>query len=221
MTSVGLMLPSDAPDDGAKEGDALAPLADERLTSGVRPTPAHPDAEALARAHLDGGDRRAAIAVLARAHGPSLGRLCFAMLGRKEDADEAAQESLLALYDGLVDYRAEGSLRAYLFGIARRICARRIEVRTRQARRGRLLTPIDETTTPSDDDPARALECARVRDALETLRPTEREALLLRFEGELPFREVAIACGIEEPAARQRVSRALALLRTRLSDGET
>jgi RNA polymerase sigma-70 factor (ECF subfamily) len=57
----------------------------------------------------------------------------------------------------------------------------------------------------------------RARRALDQIRPSEREAVILRYVGELSFREVAIACGIDEPAARKRVSRALARLRETLS----
>jgi len=53
----------------------------------------------------------------------------------------------------------------------------------------------------------------RARELLERVRPTEREALLLRYTGELSFREVGEAVGIDEATARKRVSRALARLR--------
>jgi RNA polymerase sigma-70 factor (ECF subfamily) len=42
--------------------------------------------------------------------------------------------------------------------------------------------------------------------------------VVLRYESDLSFREVAEACGIEEAAARKRVSRALERLREVLSD---
>ena len=66
-------------------------------------------------------------------------------------------------------------------------------------------------------DPAELVELARdgvrARALLEQIRPSEREALLLRYLGELSFREVADAAGIDEAAARKRVSRALLHLR--------
>jgi len=46
--------------------------------------------------------------------------------------------------------------------------------------------------------------------------------LILRYAGGLSFREVAAACGIDEAAARKRVSRAHARLREQLdTDAET
>jgi RNA polymerase sigma-70 factor (ECF subfamily) len=53
----------------------------------------------------------------------------------------------------------------------------------------------------------------RARAALEAVRPSEREALLLRYVAELSYQEVGQACGLEETAARKRVSRGLANLR--------
>jgi RNA polymerase sigma factor (sigma-70 family) len=64
------------------------------------------------------------------------------------------------------------------------------------------------------DDIASAREdAARARRALDTLKPSERDAILLRYEGGLNYRDVAAACGIDEASARKRVSRALVRLR--------
>jgi RNA polymerase sigma-70 factor (ECF subfamily) len=50
--------------------------------------------------------------------------------------------------------------------------------------------------------------------ALDELKPSERDAVLLRYEAGLSYREISEACGIDEAAARKRTSRALAELRT-------
>lgn len=175
--------------------------------------------ESEVRAHLDARNERGAIAACARHFGGALGRLCFAMLGAQSEAEEAMQETLLAAYDGIKSYRGEGAVRAWLYGIARRICAKRIEVRVRQDRRSRLIAPASETSIDGADT---LVEAARrghaVRVALAELRPTEREAVLLRYEGDLSFKEVGAACGIDEAAARKRVSRALGRLRERLGE---
>ena len=170
--------------------------------------------EALAR-----GDGRAAIAAMARVHGAALGRLCFVLLRSQAEADEMVQEALLTAYDAMASYRAEGSPRAWVFGIARRLCAKRLEVRTRQARRRDLAR--DEAPKDGPDALVEGAHDAQIlRDALAELRPTEREAVLLRYVSDLSFREVGAACGIEEAAARQRVGRAVARLRERLHDSQ-
>ena len=170
------------------------------------------------RARLAEKDARGAIAICARRWGISIGRLCFAMLGVRSEADETVQETLLAAYDGIDGFRGDGSVKAWLFGIARRQCARRLEVRTRQERRSKMIVDAsnDAESTESIVDVAR--RTLQLRAALNELRPTEREAVLLRYEADLSFKDVALACGIDEPAARKRVSRALQRLRERLSE---
>ncbi|MBI5514708.1 MAG: RNA polymerase sigma factor [Deltaproteobacteria bacterium] len=158
------------------------------------------------------GDPRGALGLCARLHGPAIGRLCMSWLGSQAEAEEAAQETLLAALDALGQFRGDGTVRAWLFGIARRVCARRVETRGRREARLRLVH------ADADSPDAAALlatrrRAERVRLALEQLKPSERDAVVLRYEGELSFREVADACGIDEAAARKRVSRALERLR--------
>jgi RNA polymerase sigma-70 factor (ECF subfamily) len=141
----------------------------------------------------------------------------MAFLGAQGEADEVAQETLLAAYDAFPTYRAEGTVKAFLFGIARRLCARALEKRSRQTARLRLVHDTDHG--PDAGDLALRRESAeRARTALASLRPTEREALLLRYQGDLSFREVASACGCDEAAARKRVSRGLSRMRELLTE---
>ena len=168
-------------------------------------SPSDPVVELLAR-----GDHRAALALCARTHGPALGRVCMALLGTQADADEAVQETLLAAHRGFGGFRGEGSVRAWLFGIARHVCARRLEGRRRDQR---LLEVVPPAGDGADGFAARR-RARRVRRALEQLRPSERDALVLRYVAELSHREIAIACNIDEAAARKRVSRALEALRS-------
>ena len=53
-----------------------------------------------------------------------------------------------------------------------------------------------------------------LRVALEKLKPSEREALALRYVADLSHREIAETCGLDEAAARKRISRALDRLRS-------
>jgi RNA polymerase sigma-70 factor (ECF subfamily) len=182
----------------------------------------HMQAEMLAQA-MDGpspsdaiveliaqGDHRAAVTLCARRHGGALGRVCMALLSSQADADEAVQETLLAAHRGFAGWRGEGSVRAWLFGIARHVCARRLEGRRRDQR----LLEIVPTDGEAADGFAARRRARAVRRALEQLRPSERDALVLRYVAELSHREIAEACHLDEAAARKRVSRALEALRS-------
>ena len=158
------------------------------------------------------GDHRGALALCARHHGAAIGRLCMALVGSGGEADDLTQETLLDAHDAFATWRAEGSLRSWLFGIARRKCARHLE---RNARRTSRLRLVHDAARDGNAEEMLQLRqrAEAARSALSTVRPSEREAVVLRFVGELSFREVGHACGIDEAAARKRVSRAIARLR--------
>jgi RNA polymerase sigma-70 factor (ECF subfamily) len=167
--------------------------------------------EAALRRHEHG----AALMLCARQHGAAIGRLCMALVGSQADSEDLTQETLLAAHDAFESWRGDGSIRAWLFGIARRKCARHLESRTAGRAKLELLREDAPMADPADAAAARQL-AARARKALAEIRPSEREALILRYAGGLSFREVAAACGIDEAAARKRVSRAHARLREEL-----
>ncbi len=161
---------------------------------------------------LLGGQHREALAACAREHGSVLGRLCMALLGSQADADEATQETLLRAHRAMATYRGEGTVKAWLCGIARHVCAHMLETR----RKGR---EIAELVPVPDSDHGREALAARqraraIRDAMTQLKPSERDVLVLRFVAGLTSREIAIAINLDEVATRKRISRALAHLRT-------
>lgn len=165
---------------------------------------------------IEASNHRDALAMCARTHGAILGRLCIALLGSQADADEAVQETLLRAHRAMPTYRGEGSVKAWLCGIARHVCARMLETR-RKGREMLELVPTDEVGADVFATRQRARE---IRAALAQLKPTEREALVLRYVAELSHREIAAACNLDEATARKRISRALARLRTAMPDQE-
>jgi RNA polymerase sigma-70 factor, ECF subfamily len=164
------------------------------------------------------GRHRDALVECMRAHATSLGRLCFALLGDQAEAEEVLQESFVAAFHAMPGYRAEGSVAAWLHGIARRQCARRLVTRVRRERRLRLVHDAHATPSLPDEELERRRRGARVREALEELKPSDREALLLHYESGLSFAEIAALQSLDEATARKRASRALARLRTLLSE---
>src|SRR5688572_33383690 len=109
------------------------------------------------------GRHRDALAACARTHGEVIGRLCMALLGSQADADEATQETLLRAHRGMASYRGEGTVKAWLCGIARHVCAHALETR----RRGRqLLEVVPGPDEVSADELSRRRQARLLRDAL-------------------------------------------------------
>jgi RNA polymerase sigma-70 factor (ECF subfamily) len=131
-------------------------------------------------------------------------------LGSVEDADEVAQESLARAFHAIEEGRLETpeKLGAFVTGIARHVIA------DAHRRRSRTIPPGHELAAAGH--PVVADEQAhRVRFALSTLSPTDREVLRLSFyEGLAP---AEIAERLAEPAPRVRKRKARALDRLRLA----
>lgn len=152
---------------------------------------------------------------LFREHHPRLYRYLVRLTGDPDAADDSAQEAFVRL----IDRPPPGELqRAWLYRVATNVVLE--DVRTR-ARRGRLLEQ-HVSGVPSNDAPdaQRILEAEerrrRVREALETLSPKERTALLLREEG-FTHREIAEAVGTTTGSVGTLVARALERLAARLA----
>ena len=178
-------------------------------------------------ARISAGDHRAAVLLCSEHYADSLGRLCMALLGSQQDAEEAVQETLLAAHQAMESYRGDGSVRGWLFGIARRQCARSLE--RRQRRQSQLQKHLTVVPDPGDEgseqqSPERMIaikrRAERVRSGLMRLKPSERDALVLRYQSGLSFREIGAICQIDEAAARKRASRGLKSLRKLITQEE-
>ena len=105
--------------------------------------------------------------------------------------------------------RAGSNLRAWVMTIAHR---KALDVHRSRARRPEPVESVpDIPGRPKDDgDPG---VWRRVRN----LPPRQREAVVLRFVGDLPYQEVARAMGTTDAAARQNVRLALRRLREEMA----
>src|SRR5512132_3445311 len=153
-------------------------VGDAMQARAVQPVAAEPGPDPIV-ALVHEGRHRDAIAACAREHGAVLGRLCMALLGSQADADEATQETLLRAHRAMATYRGEGSIKAWLCGIARHVCAHMLETR-RKGREIAELVPVPDTESGRDQLATRQRARA-IRDALAHLKPSERDVLVLRF----------------------------------------
>jgi RNA polymerase sigma-70 factor, ECF subfamily len=185
-----------------------------------RPDPARPSdgADAAIADALSRGETRLALELCIARHGLSIGRLCMAMLGSQREADELTQQTLLVAHQRFAEFIGEGSLHAWLLGIARHECLRHLEKSRRRASPGSPApNPVGDVSAEGESHDERCeRRAARARALLERVRPSDREAILLRFGVDLSFEDVALAAGIDEPTARRRASRALLRLRSAL-----
>ncbi len=149
--------------------------------------------------------------------------ICQRILGNPDDADEAAQETMLRVFQGLSRFNGRYAVQPWVARIATNVS---LDITRARARRPQASDrPLDELTEEHDaaaDEPAevveRLLEVDRVKQVLSSMPEHHREALVLReFEGR-SHKEIGDALGVTPPQAKALIHRAKGTFR-RLWDG--
>ncbi|TGN63222.1 RNA polymerase sigma factor SigM [Nocardioides eburneiflavus] len=173
----------------------------------------------LLRAHVD-GDPDAFGALFAR-HRDRLWAVALRTMGNPDDAADGLQDGMVAAFRRAGSFRGEAAVTTWLHRVVVNACLDRL--RAAKIRRfDALPDDVDDrgtvvATDARDDRPDEAAEVAerrrRVLDALATLPPEQRAALVLVDMEGYPVAEVAQMLGCAEGTVKSRCSRG----RTRLA----
>lgn len=166
-----------------------------------------------------------AFAALVESEGRGLFRFLYWSLGRKEDAQDALQETFIRIHRSLADLRVEGSLRRWAFRIATNVAhdlraKRRKELSTYgldadeeapvALHGGQVRTPAHEAAAKETSE--------RLRGALADLPAELREPLLLHTVSGMKYREIAEALGWPIGTVTSRIHAARLELQETLGD---
>jgi RNA polymerase sigma-70 factor, ECF subfamily len=154
--------------------------------------------------------------------------LLLSILKNETDVDDAAQDTVIKVYQNLGKFRGDSQFRTWVLSIARNEGLGRLR-KIGSRREDSLEAETDESTgdyTPAiltswKEIPAEALERkelgAILRDAVDGLPEIYRNVVLLRDIEEMDIRQTAVALHISEAAVKVRLHRARALLQRRLA----
>lgn len=158
-----------------------------------------------------------AFAALVDRHAPACLRYATRMLGSREDAEDATQETLVRAHRALARYDTGMSFRTWIMSILINRC--RTALLHRKRRTSRVVVDESAVDRASIDDGARDAE---LRDAIERalaqLDPVQREAFLLKHVEMLSYEEMAAATGAGVSALKMRVQRACDRLQLLLAE---
>lgn len=165
-----------------------------------------------------GGDHGAASQLVER-HAAAVARF-VASLGVRDEVEEVVQDAFVRAFDAIGSFRAEAQFRTWLFTIAKRL----VLDRRRHDRRRRDDVELDEGVAAPIGDPLDGLVASegadRVRVALATLSPLQRQVFVLRVTDGLPYEEIAELVGSTAGSCRVHYHNAVKLLRARVdTDG--
>jgi RNA polymerase sigma-70 factor (ECF subfamily) len=172
------------------------------------------DEQAFIAAALEGD--AAARSWLLRQHSTPVYRFCLRMLGNEEDAQDAAQDTMVKVLRNLHRYRSDWRFSTWVFGIARNTCID--EHRRRKRRRTTSEVEVVDTKASPLDLTERDLQAHRLRGALDQLPPLYREVLLLYHFEQLKYREIADLLDLPMGTVMNRIFRARKRLRTIYED---
>jgi RNA polymerase sigma-70 factor (sigma-E family) len=149
---------------------------------------------------------------LYRAHAPDALRLAYLLTGDRGLAEDLAQDAFVRVVGRFHDLRNRDAfwwyLRRTIVNLARSHFRRRRTERAWLARQH-----VVETHTDPDVG-----ERERLRAALQSLRPEQRAAIVLRYFEDLSEAETAHALGVAVGTVKSMVSRGMERLRKELED---
>jgi RNA polymerase sigma-70 factor, ECF subfamily len=159
----------------------------------------------LVRRVLEGDT--AAFTMLVDRHAAACTRFATRMLGNREDAEDATQESFLRAYRSLARYQERQAFRTWLFQILVNRCR---TAAVRRQRRQRMFLVDDSAVETASVRPAADTNDLRaeLQRAIDSLDPEQREAFLLKHVEQLSYDEMAAATGVGVSALKMRVKRA-------------
>lgn len=175
----------------------------------MSPSPSPSDG-ALARRAV-AGDRDAA-EELFRRHWEHCWRAAYALRGRREDADDAAQSGFERAFAALDRYDARRPFRPWVRTMVLRQCIDQRRRRARERAAGDDLEAVAYEDSPHLFGPRDPLG-----RALRALPDDRRQVLALRYWMDMEVPEIAEALGIPLGTASSRLARAMADLRAALA----
>ncbi|HUE72261.1 MAG TPA: sigma-70 family RNA polymerase sigma factor [Pirellulaceae bacterium] len=150
------------------------------------------------------GDQTAMLALVARFQGQVFG-LCYRMLGQRQDAEDAAQETFLRVLRNLHRWDPSRDFEPWLLAIAGNRC--RTALASRKRRPNVEVLADRDVDDPSGHGSANHL-AEEVELALRDVREEYRQAFVLFHEHELSYGEIAVAMEVPLGTVKTWVHRA-------------
>ena len=148
-------------------------------------------------------------------------RLALSILDNPDDADDATQEVFLSALRGLDSFRAEASLKTWLFSITVNVCRSRLQRVKRRELLKQMLQSLfrlrGDLPRPESEAIQNEADAALWR-AVHSLDEKHRIPIVLRYYHELSVAEIAELLGIPVGTVHSRLNHARERLRSLLKE---
>ena len=139
--------------------------------------------------------------------------LCYRMLGEPEAAEDASQETFLKVFQNFARYDRQRSFATWLLSIAAHHCIDKLRRRRfntfsiDEDEEGQTELP-DRSAPDPESETARRQEGELLHNCLQSLDPTDRAAVILRYWQDCSEVEIAQTLKLTVPAVKSRLHRA-------------
>lgn len=179
------------------------------------------DQEALLVKRLQQRDEKAFVECM-RLYQDKVFNLVYRMLGRREEAEDVAQEVFVTVFKSIDSFRGDSKLSTWLYRVACNHCKNRIKYLGRRAHRATkeldaaaeraMLDSPPSTLGQQTAGPAEILEGMQLerllQQAIAELDEEHRALLVLRDVQELSYEEIVQITGLPEGTVKSRLHRA-------------
>jgi len=157
-------------------------------------------------------------------------RLVFRMLGRRDEAEDMAQEVFVQVFKAVSTFRGDSKLSTWIYRIAVNLCKNRIKYLSRRHDGTQQeLEPVADRAPLSEAKGVTFGDVARpdhmvegfqlekiVHKCISELDPDFREVLILADVEDLSYQEIAEITGLADGTVKSRIHRARAMLKTKV-----
>jgi RNA polymerase sigma-70 factor (sigma-E family) len=152
--------------------------------------------------------------MLYASHAPDAARLAYLLTGDRALAEDLVQEAFVRMFGRFRDLRHPEAFGAYLRKTVVNLA------RTHFRKRGVERTYLDRESRKPEPTAAPAGQREEMWDALRSLKPRQRAAIVLRYYEDLTEAQTADVLGCAVGTVKSLVSRGLDQLRAGLAEGE-
>ncbi|MGZ4163269.1 MAG: RNA polymerase sigma factor [Tumebacillaceae bacterium] len=140
---------------------------------------------------------------------PFVYRVCYHLTGHQHDAEDLAQDALLKVCRHLHTYRGDCAIQSWIYRII--LNQQRDAVRKKK---GVTLVEITETASTTEGFEGSVSLRMVVQELLQELEGVDRQIFILRFQEDMPLKEIAEVLEMKEATVKTRIFR----LRDRLRE---
>jgi len=138
--------------------------------------------------------------------------LCLRMMGRREDAEDCAQETLLRAFRAYGRFRSQANIKTWLYRIAYNTCLDALRARRGEASLDALreagFDPAEGRLAGPEAAADRQELRRQIEEGLQLLPADQRAVMILRDFQQLPYDQIAEILEISEGTVKSRLSRA-------------